>query len=85
MGRGRGLRGSWGILGAFWHGRGWDTAGHVEETVIPLLTLLEHLQQEVFSGAGNSFPFERGLLPCLGFAELLLEHGDHVHVDVKRV
>jgi hypothetical protein len=36
------LRGAWGILRRFL----WCRAGHVEQAVIPVLHLLEHLEQE---------------------------------------
>jgi len=69
------LRGSSGLLGAW----------HVEETVIAVLHVLEHLEEECFTVAGTLFPLQRGLFPGLCFTELLLEQDEHVLVDVKRV
>ena len=60
-------------------------AGHVEETVIALLHLLDPLEQEGFPVAGGLFALQRGLFPCLGLTELLLEQHNHVLVDVQRV
>src|SRR5262249_11080163 len=77
---------------ALWDGaRGWrDRYGHrlawrVEETVVPVLHVLEHLEQKRFPVSGNFFSLEGSLLSCLGFGELPLEHVNHVHVDVKCV
>jgi hypothetical protein len=50
-----------------------------------VLHLLEHLQQERFAVTSRLFPLQRRLFARLGFIELLLEHGDHVQRDVKRV
>ena len=89
----RRLRGSWGILGTCVGHR--STAGQVEKAVIPVLHVLEHLEQERLEQERleqERFTFTSGLgavarflLPRLGFRELLFEEGDHVHVDVKRV
>jgi hypothetical protein len=43
-----------------------------------MLHVLEHLEQESFTVPG-------GLFAGLGLTDLLLEHGDHVAVDVQRV
>ena len=72
-----GQRRCWAVLGAY--------AGHVEEPVVAVLHVLEHLEQEGFPLTGRLFPLTGRLFPRLGAFELLLEQGDHVQVDVQRV
>jgi len=75
--RGRGLRGSWGILGALWRKRG--TAGHVEEALVLLLHLRQHLYQLCLTLMGFSQQEAcRIEFPLQGLNETLL-HGERHH------
>ena len=73
--------GRWRSLGRLWYG----SARQVEEAVIAVLHILEHLEQERFPVTSRLFPLERGLLTGLGVTELLLEQSDHVQVDIRRI
>jgi hypothetical protein len=77
-----GLRGSSGFLGA---PRGWGRAGLIEQAVVALLHVLEHLEEHGFPLAGVAFALQRRLFPRLGFGQLTLERVQHVMVDVHDV
>jgi len=64
-------------------------AGHIQETLVLLVGLVQHSGQACDVFAVVSFPFLGRLVASLGlglrFPELLFEQSDHVEVDVQRV
>ena len=62
-----------------------ERTGDVEEPVVAVLHVLDHLEEQGFALAGVAFPLQRRLFPCLGLCDLTCEHVQHLSIDVQHV